>query len=325
MADIEGISTDTLIHLYKVMLTIRQVEEKIAQNYPLDEMKTPVHLCIGQEAVSAGICNALDKEDYVLSNHRGHGHYIAKGGNLRKMIAELYNRQGGCSHGRGGSMHLIDLSTGLLGSSSIVAGGVPIAVGAAFASKLSKNGRVAVAFFGDAAVEEGVVYESFNFAALNKVPVIFVCENNLYSVATPLEHRQPPLEIFKRAEIFMPTYSLDGNNVMEVYRVACEVVERARNGNGPSFIECLTYRWCHHHNVTSGVEAGYRPQKELDFWIEKCPLKNFKRFLKQKNLLTEDVATTINKQIEQDILEAFEYALSCSSPAPETLFDGLYF
>ena len=180
--DVGCVSSDILIKLYAVITKIRKVQLKIEELYHQDEMKTPVHLYIGQEAIAAGVCANLKKTDYVFSNHRGHGHYIAKGGDLKAMIAELYCKETGCSRGRGGSMHLVDVKVGLLGSSAIVGGGIPVAVGAALSSSLKKDNRVSVVFFGDGASEEGVLYESMNFAALKKLPVVFICENNFYSV-----------------------------------------------------------------------------------------------------------------------------------------------
>lgn len=313
---LNGISKQKLIELYTMMLRIRLVQLKIGELYHEDQMKTPVHLCIGQEAIPAGVCANLNINDYVFSNHRGHGHYLAKGGNLRAMIAELYNRETGCSRGRGGSMHLIDTSVGLLGSSSIVSGSIPIATGAALGAVLQKNCRVAVAFFGDAAVEEGVLYESVNFALLKKLPVIYVCENNFYAVCSPLSNRQAKDAIYQRFEgLGIPSYKIDGNNVLEVYQVAKKAINNAHDGNGPSFLECRTYRIKDHHGNTSGVEIGYRMQEEVDYWIARCPLKNFEVFLIEQKILTvkeiQDFESTLNKEIA----EAFSFAQE--SPLPD--------
>jgi pyruvate dehydrogenase E1 component alpha subunit len=298
------------------MLKIRKGQLKINELYHQDEMKTPVHLYIGQEAVAAGVCAHLNADDYVFSNHRGHGHYIAKGGNLRAMIAELYNKETGCSRGRGGSMHLIDTSVGLLGTSSSVGGCVPIATGAALGSVLQKNNRISVAFFGDAAVEEGVIYESINFAMLKKLPVVYVCENNFYSVFSHLSKRQAKDDIYRRFEgLSIPGYRVDGNNVIEVYRVAKMAIDHARRGAGPSFMECRTYRLKDHHGTGTGVEVGYRTQEELDEWIAKCPVENFECFLLEQNILTakemEEFAAAIHREIEA----AFKFAQT--SPLPD--------
>jgi len=323
--NIDDISRDVLLKLYGTMLKIRNVQLKIAELYHEDEMKTPVHLCIGQEAVAAGVCANLGVNDYVFSNHRGHGHYIAKGGNLKAMIAELYNKEGGCSKGRGGSMHLLDTSVGLAGSSSIVGGGIPIATGAALSAAMQKNKRVSVSFFGDAAVEEGVLYESINFAVLKKLPVIYVCENNFYAVFSPLKNRQATDDIYRRFEgLSIPGYKVDGNNVIDVYKVAQEAIDRARNGRGPSFIECRTYRQRDHHGTGSGVEVGYRIQKEVDEWAENCPLETYYSLLMQNGIIDNEENLKLQEKCNQEIDEAFEFAQSCPLPNKEDILKYLY-
>lgn len=303
------ISPEILINLYSIMLEIRKVELKIAEHYSEDEMRTPIHLCIGQEAIAAGVCANLNTHDYVLSNHRGHGHYLAKNGNLKTMVAELYNKQTGCSAGRGGSMHLVDTSVGILGSSSIVAGGIPVATGVALASILKNDGRVAVAFFGDGAAEEGVLYESINFAVIKKLPVIFVCENNLYAVCSPLDRRQPGPDIYKRVEgCGIPASSIDGNDAIEVFKVAGEAINEARKGGGPYFLECKTYRLTDHHDRKTGVEIGYRTQEEWDEWAGKCPIERLHSLLKAQSLITDQEFLAIESAIDERIREAFDFA-----------------
>jgi len=311
------IAKEDLRLLYRLMLKIRKVQLKIVELYLEDEMKTPVHLCIGQEAVATGVCANLNPDDYVFSNHRGHGHYIAKGGNLKALIAELYNREAGCSKGRGGSMHLVDPAAGLMGSSSIVGGCIPIATGAALGSAIRKNNRVSVAFFGDAAVEEGVIYESINFAMLRNLPVVYICENNFYSVFSHLNKRQANDDIYRRFEgLSIPGYRVDGNNVIEVYRTAKKAIDNARKGSGSSFIEARTYRLKDHHGINSGVEVGYRKQKEVNDWASKCPVQNFKNFLIEQNLMTERDVNELNAAIDGEVREAFEFAQN-SPPASE--------
>ncbi|NQT72561.1 MAG: thiamine pyrophosphate-dependent dehydrogenase E1 component subunit alpha [Chloroflexi bacterium] len=306
----------TLLGLYWTMLRIRKVQLKIAEHYHEDEMHTPVHLCIGQEAIAAGVCANLRTEDYVFSNHRGHGHYLAKGGDLNALIAELHNKEKGCSRGRGGSMHLIDTSVGLLGSSSIVGGGVPIATGAALGAVLRKSDQVSVAFLGDAATEEGIVFESISFAVLKQLPVIFVCENNFYAVYTPLNKRQSHDDIYRHFEgLSIPCFRVDGNNVLETYSIAQEAIERARSGDGPSFLECRTYRMTDHHGGESGVEVGYRTQAEVDHWSAKCPVECYERFLIEKRVLSFEDVKVVGDQIDSEIESAFEYARS--SPLPD--------
>ncbi|MEN6351727.1 MAG: thiamine pyrophosphate-dependent dehydrogenase E1 component subunit alpha [Syntrophomonas sp.] len=319
------ISPQVLMELYTMMLEIRKVELKIAQHYPEDEMRTPIHLCIGQEAVAAGVCAKLKAQDYVFSNHRGHGHYIAQKGSLNALIAELYNKETGCARGRGGSMHLADPPVGLLGSSSIVAGGIPIAAGAALASALRNDARVAVAFFGDGAAEEGVLYESLNFAALKKLPVIFVCENNLYSVCSPLNRRQPGPDIYKRAEGFsVPACSVDGNDVIAVYKAAGRAIDNARQGKGPYFIECKTYRLTDHHDRQTGVETGYRTQEEWDEWAARCPIKKLAGILKEQYLIGDLELKDIEKAIDEKIEEAFDFARTSPFPDKNELYKYLY-
>jgi acetoin:2,6-dichlorophenolindophenol oxidoreductase subunit alpha len=323
--ELNDIPKKGLRDLYRVMLLIQKVELKIDELYHEDEMKTPVHLCLGQEAIAAGVCSNLNTEDYVFTNHRGHGHYIAKGGDIKKMVAELYNRETGCSRGRGGSMHLIDVAAGLLGSSSIVAGNIPIATGAALASAIRKDKRVAVTFFGDAAIEEGVVYESVNFAMLKKLPVIFVCENNLYSVFSGLGKRQSHGEIYRRfTGLDIPSFRVDGNNVVDVYRKAKVAVSRARKGEGPTFLECQTYRLRDHGGTSSGADIGYRTQEEVDAWAERCPVKNFENFLLKQKLVTESDVKTITENIDSEVKEAFTFAQNSPFPKEQEVANYLF-
>ncbi len=323
--EIGDIPKGVLRELYRMMLRIQKVELKVAELYHTDEMKTPVHLCLGQEAVAAGVCASLNADDYVFSNHRGHGHYIAKGGNVKAMIAELYNRETGCSRGRGGSMHLIDTPVGLLGTSSIVGGCIPIATGAALGSVLKKDNRVSIAFFGDAAVEEGVIYESINFAMLKKLPVIYVCENNFYSVFSHLSKRQAEDSIYRRFEgLAIPGYRVDGNNVIEVYRIARKVVDNARQGDGPSFIECRTYRLRDHHGTGSGVEVGYRTQEEVDEWAARCPVSNFEHFLIEQKIISAAEVEKFTAAIDGEVEEAFRFAQSSQLPEESELLKYLF-
>jgi len=322
---ISDIPKEVLRELYRMMLKIQKVELKINELYHEDEMKTPVHLCLGQEAVAAGVCRHLNTDDYVFSNHRGHGHYMAKGGDVKTMVAELYNRETGCSRGRGGSMHLIDTSVGLLGTSSIVGGSIPIATGAALGAVLKKDNRVSVAFFGDAAVEEGVTYESINFAMLKKLPVVYVCENNFYSVFSHLSKRQAKDDIYRRFEgLSIPVYRVDGNNVIEVYRIAKKAIDNTRRGGGPSFMECRTYRLRDHHGTGSGVEVGYRTQEEVDEWAARCPVRNFERFLIEQNIITASEIGGFAAAIDREIEEAFKFAQASPLPDENETLEYLY-
>ena len=321
----DGIPADVLRLLYRTMLRIQKVELRIADLYGEDEMKTPVHLCLGQEAVAAGVCASLTPEDFVLSNHRGHGHYIAKGGDMAAMVAELYNRETGCSRGRGGSMHLVDTSVGIPGTSSIVGGCVPIATGAALAAALRGNDRVSVAFFGDAAAEQGAVYESISFAVLKRLPVIFVCENNTYSVFSHISRRQAAGGIYLRFQgLSLPCHQVDGNDVVEVYRVAREAIANARRGGGPSFIECLTYRLRDHHGAGDGVDVGYRAREEVDGWAARCPVRRIEAFLLSRGLAREADIAEVGAAIDREVDEAFSFARRSPFPNPDELHRHLY-
>lgn len=257
--------------LYQSMLFLRLFEEKIIEFYPEQEMKTPVHLGIGQEAVAAGCLNGLRDSDVVYSNHRGHLHYLAKGGDPYRLVAELYGSIDGCAKGRGGSMHLVDTSKGLPGSTAIVSGGVPIAVGAALGFRMQNTDNIAIVFLGDGAMDEGVVTESFAFAALKGLPVVFVVENNGYATASGVGKRQLHDNIYKRGEAFgIKGVKVDGNDVVEVQDAAFEIIKRARD-NQPGLLECVTYRWKGHVGINE--DTGYRTKEEIEAWKKRCPLK----------------------------------------------------
>ncbi|MCX5796503.1 MAG: thiamine pyrophosphate-dependent dehydrogenase E1 component subunit alpha [Elusimicrobia bacterium] len=312
--------------LLRAMKRIRGVELAIEAEYPKDEMKTPVHLCIGQEAVPVGVCANLRQDDYVLSNHRSHGHYLAKGGDLKAMIAEFYCRETGCSRGHGGSMHLIDPAVGLLGSSSIVGGGVPLAVGAALASQRLGQDRVAVVFFGDAASEEGAFYESMNCARLWKLPVVFVCENNFYSVCSHIDARQHTREIVLRARAFdIPAAQVDGTDVLDVYRKAAAAVAHARRGKGPYFLECQAYRWRAHSGAGDPDAERYRKPGEAERWLKRCPIRLLeKRLLASGTVRPQDIQG-MQERISAEIREAFRFAQAGPLPGPEALERHLFF
>ena len=307
------------------MLRIHKVQLRIESLYHLDEMKTPIHLCIGQEAVAVGVCSTLNKDDYISSNHRGHGHYLAKGGDLKSMIAELYCRETGCSKGRGGSMHLVDISVGHIGSSSIVGGGIPIATGLALAIKMKKQDRVSVVFFGDGAADEGVLYESVNFAILKRLPVIFIYENNQFSVCSRVSARQAGEIIFHATpHDYMFTKTIDGNDVLEVCEAARKAVLRARNGQGPSFIECKTYRVRGHAGAGSDAKLGYRTAQEIADWEAKCPVATFRNKLLCERMITEQELAEMERKIDVEIDEAFRFAQESPLPKKEDLLFYLF-
>lgn len=288
-------------------------------------MKTPIHSSIGQEAVAVGVCHQLGQEDLIFTNHRSHAHYLAKGGELKAMIAELYNRETGCARGRGGSMHLVDPAAGIPGSSAIVGGGIALATGAALAFSIRGESSVTVTFFGDGASEEGLLYESINFAALKNLPVIYICENNQYAVCSPLANRQKPIPIYKRFQGFdIPCRQIDGNSIEDVYRAAGEAVLHARNGLGPSLLECITYRLRDHHGIKTGVAAGYQSREEWETWEEKCPLKRIEWVLEKRGLLASARKADLVTQLQFEITEAFNFARNSPFPVSTSLSEGLF-
>ncbi len=321
----EKYEADFLIGLYRGMLRIRMIQEAIESRYHEDEMKTPIHLVIGQEATSVGVCAALRDTDLVYSSHRTQGNYLAKGGSLKGMLSELYCRANGCVGSRGGSMHLLDKSVGYAGSSALVAGSVPIATGSAFAAQYLKKDQVNVVFFGDAATEEGALWEALNFAALKSLPVIYVCENNFYSVCSSLEVRQPRVDIYKKAESFgLNSVRIDGTKVLDVFEATREAVDRARSGGGPSFIESVAYRWRGHGGAGDDSASGYRDIKEAQAWQEFCPIAGLYRNLVQQNLIDEPRQTAITENICEEILEAFEHAINSPNPEEKDLSTHVY-
>ncbi|MBU4334027.1 MAG: thiamine pyrophosphate-dependent dehydrogenase E1 component subunit alpha, partial [Candidatus Omnitrophica bacterium] len=309
------LSKEKLLEIYRSISKIRKVELKIEELYHLDEMKTPVHLCLGQEAVSASVCSNLKKDDMIFSNHRSHGHYLAKGGDMNSLIAEFYCKETGCAKGRGGSMHVIDTSVGHYGSSAIVGGSIPHAVGAALAFKMQKKDLVAVSFFGDAASEEGVFYESMNLAQLKKLPVVFVCENNRYSVCSHVSVRQPNEDISMRAKAFdIPAKQVDGMNAIEVYEGANIAIEHARSGKGPYLLECKVQRWRGHAGAGDPMKDQYRVPEDLDDSAVRDPLDEYKTYLLAGKVSREELQI-IDQDIDEQVAAAFKYGQE--SPLPD--------
>jgi len=301
--------------LLRKMLRIRRIEEAIADRYAEQEMRCPMHLCIGQEAIAVGVCDALSDDDVMFSNHRAHGHYLAKGGSLNAMLAELYGRATGCCGGRGGSMHLIDLDVGFLGATPIVGGTVPLAVGAAWAASLKREKRVSVIFLGDGCFEEGVVHESLNFAALHQLPVIFVCENNRFSVYTHLNERQPARPIYKVAEAHgITSYTGNGNDIEEVLAISRKAVSLAREGEGPQFLELHVYRWREHCGPDFDDHLNYRTAQEISDGKEDCPIARYVDFLEKNGGLNRDELDKLELEIQDEIAAAFDFALSSEKP-----------
>ncbi len=299
--------------LYQRLLLLRKCEEKIVANYHLREMRSPPHLYMGHEAVAVGVCAALEEKDVVFPYYRSHGWYLAKGGDLNAMIAELHGREAGCSKGWGGSMHLIDLKAGVMGTSAIVAGTISHAAGAALAFKVQKKPAVSVVSFGDGATEEGAFHETLNFSTLRKLPVIFVCENNLYATNTHIRDRQAQTEIYKRAESYgLPGICADGNDVLKVYSETIKAVERARKGGGPTLLEFRTYRYLEHCGINEDLDLGYRSESELKEWRAKDPLKKADSFVSVSE--KEKMIQEIDRRIEQAFIFAKDSAF------PNTLF-----
>jgi TPP-dependent pyruvate/acetoin dehydrogenase alpha subunit len=314
-----------LTSLLRTMLTIRLVEEQVATMVADKEIKCPCHLYTGQEAIATGVCANLRKDDWVFSTHRSHGHYLAKGGNLNAMMAELLGKESGCSRGRGGSMHLADPAVGFPGSSAIVAGTIPLAVGAALAFKTQKKDSVAVAFFGDGAVSEGVFYESLNFASLMKLPVVFICENNLYSTHLHTSEVLANTHIHQMADAFnMRGVPIDGNDVKEVYRAANEAISSARKGGGPTLLECMTYRWLGHVGNHDDIDKGLRSQEELDSWKARCPIKQLEKEMLKSKEITNEGLSYIYYHVYADIEKAVEFARKSEYPSPLILKDGIF-
>lgn len=319
------LTKEKLVDLWFQMLRIHRMQLAIESRYHLDEMKTPIHLCIGQEAIAVGVCAHLRRDDYISSSHRSHGHYLAKGGDLKALMAELHCRETGCSRGRGGSMHLVDTAVGHLGSSSIVGGGIPIATGLGLSIKMQGLDLVSVVFFGDGAADEGVLYESINFALLKRLPVVFVLENNEYSVCSHVSARQAGKVLFHYLpQDVLPNAIVDGNSVLEVYEAAQAAVARARLGEGPSFLECKTYRVRGHAGSWSDEKLGYRSAEDIRTWEAKCPVAAFQQQLLTEGVLTDESITGMISTIDAEIEEAFQFAWESPLPRGEDLHLYLY-
>ena len=312
--------------ILKMMIKIRTLEEEIAKKYDEQKMRCPTHLSIGQEAVPATISSFLTDKDFAVSTHRGHAHYIAKGGNIKAMISEIYGKETGCSKGKGGSMHLIDKKVGFMGTSAIVGNSIPIGVGLALSSKINDTNQISCVFFGDGAVEEGVFYESVNFAALHKLPVLFICENNLYSVYSPLSVRQPKGRIISDmvSGFGLETEHIDGNNILDKYEIIEKLVAYVRSGNGPIFLEFETYRWLEHCGNHNDDDLGYRSKEEIDFWINKDPIKIAEEKLKIFNDESVNEIKQYKKTIAFEVKEAFIYAEQSPFPDQKNAYKDVF-
>jgi TPP-dependent pyruvate/acetoin dehydrogenase alpha subunit len=321
----DKIPASKLRTMYEQMVLIRQIEEAIVRHYDEQEMRCPMHLGIGQEGVSAATCAALEADDYIFGTYRSHGIYLAKGGDPKAMLAEFYGKSTGTAAGRAGSMQLTAPETGFLCASALVGGTIPMAVGAALASKLRHERRVTVAFFGDAATEEGVWHESMNFASLKKLPVVFVCENNFFAVYTHLLQRQATDDISARAAGYaMPASQVDGNKVVEMFQAVRSAVERARRGDGPSFIEARTYRWREHCGPAWDDHLSYRNIEEAKAWMARDPIKQFEQQLLGDKIMSESEFAAVHRTISTQVEEALAFAHSSPFPEPDQLMHGVY-
>ena len=320
-----NIPTEVKLSLHQTMLRIRMVEEKIAELYPQQEMKCPCHLYIGQEAVAAGVCATLSGEDYLFGTYRGHGIYLAKGGDLKALMAELYGKETGATRGRGGSMQLVAPEVGFLCASAIVGGTIPIGVGAALAATFRGRGQVSVVVFGDGATEEGVFHESMNFASLKRLPVVFVCENNFYATYSHQSARQCADNIYQRAEAYrMPGFRIDGNNVLEVYGTTREATGRARRGEGPTLIECRTYRWLEHVGPYQDTHLGYRSEEEVKAWMARCPVQALEKQLLEEEALSPDGIQKLKSTLKAEIDGAVAFAQESAFPSVSELGKWVY-
>ncbi|MGJ8483996.1 thiamine pyrophosphate-dependent dehydrogenase E1 component subunit alpha [Pseudoalteromonas sp. SYSU M81236] len=310
---------DVNARLYYDLAYIRKVEEAIAEVYPSDKIKSPVHLAIGQEFICSAVIDHLKESDYACGTYRGHGVYLAKGGNLNAMMAELYGKVTGCAKGRAGSMHLVDSQQGIIGMSAVVGTGIPVAVGYALAIKQKKSPDVVVVFMGDGATEEGCFSESINFAALHKLPILFVCENNQLAIHEPIEKRWATPYLAERVSTYgIPSKQFTKPDILAIHEYVGAQIEQMRKGSGPSFIECFTHRWSEHVGPNEDYDQGYRTSEDAKQWRENDVL------ITLGQTLTPELRDSIDRKIETKIKEALEFAEQSPFPDPTELYDYVY-
>jgi len=316
------LAKEKLIEMYKKMLEIRHFEEKAFELYGQNLVPGTLHLYAGQEAVAVGVCANLRKDDYITSTHRGHGHCIAKGAQPDRIMAEILGKETGYCKGKGGSMHIADFSVGMLGATAVVGAGIPIASGAGLSIKLRGTDHVVACFFGEGASNQGTFHEGINVAAIWTLPVVFVCENNLYAMGTRQSRVMLIENIADRAVAYgIPGVTVDGNDVLAVYEAAHEAVKRAREGKGPTLIECKTYR---HKGHSRFDPATYRPKEEVEEWLKKDPVKQFKAKLLGMKILTEKEADEIEQEVIAAVEKAAKFAIDSPYPAPEEALENVY-
>ncbi|MGI9862455.1 thiamine pyrophosphate-dependent dehydrogenase E1 component subunit alpha [Moorella naiadis] len=317
------LTKEQLSKMYHDMWVIRFFEENLLDLYQKNLAYGGMHVSVGEEAIAVGACANLNREDTIVTSHRGHGHCIAKGADLKGMMAELLARKNGLCKGKGGSQHIVDMSVGVLGAQGIVGAGCAIATGAALSFKLREQKNVCINFFGDGATNTGSFHESLNLAALYNLPVVFICENNGYAVSTSFARSTKIDKISVRAASYgMPGMTIDGNNIFTVYETVKEAVARARQGDGPTLIEAVTYRWYGHY---VGDPCTYRPKGELEKWQEKDPIIFLEKHLIENNICSPDEVAGLKVEAKQAIDDALEYGLAGLEPEPADLFTDVYY
>lgn len=320
------IKIDIKLNLYNKMLRIRKIEEAISKNYKDQEIRCPVHLSIGQEAIAVGICENLKTEDKIVTAHRSHAHFLAKGGSLNQMIAELYGKETGCAKGLGGSMHLVDMKAGVYAAVPIVGSTIPIGTGIAWANKLKKKKDIVVVFFGDGATEEGVFFESLDFASLHSLPILFVCENNSYSVYSHISKRQSKKRnLIKIARsLGIKSLQIDGNSIEKIFLQTKDIVKKIRKHSIPHFIELKTFRKLEHCGPNNDDHLNYRSKSYLKKWINKCPVVNYERLLENKKNLPSQKKINMEKKIKKEVDNAFIFAKKSKFPKKSILTKSIY-
>ena len=317
-----AIKKEKLIDMYRTMVRIRIFEERVSKEFAAGKIGGVAHLYIGEEATATGACAALRPDDYITSTHRGHGHVIAKGGKTDLMMAELYGKKTGYCHGKGGSMHIADMDIGMLGANGIVGGGISIATGAALSAQIRGTDQVSVCFFGDGASNRGTFHEGVNLAAIWNLPVVYVIENNVYAETTSITDTCKLPNVADRASAYgIPDVTIDGNDVMAVYEAVGEAIARARRGEGPTMVECKTYRW---HGHYEGDTQPYKAKEEVEQSMKKDPIPTFRKQLVERGVLTEQDADKIDQEINEEIEKAVKFAEESPFPAPEETLEDVF-
>jgi acetoin:2,6-dichlorophenolindophenol oxidoreductase subunit alpha len=320
-----NLSKELTISIYKKLKLCRRFEEKVIELVNSNEIYGTTHEYVGEEAVAVGICTALNKEDYIMSTHRGHGHMVAIGADIKYMFSELMGKANGYNGGKGGSMHIAEPEIGILGANGIVGAGMPIAVGAALALKIDKKKNIIVSFYGDGAANQGVVHESMNLAAIWELPVLFVCENNMYAVSTPAIYSSKIKNLSERAKAYgFEGFSIDGMNVLEVYNTVKQLIEKIRNGRGPFLLECKTYRYSGHFTAEPILGLNYRTEEEINFYKSKDPIMSFKNMLVGQNICSPEELNEIDHIVDNELQEAVDFARNSKFPEPEDALKDMY-